>query len=117
MLSTQAQAARRVFALVPVLSIFMTASVLAATHTVPAGGDLQAALDAAQPGDVITLAQGGIYVGNFRLPVKDGDRYITLRTGGTGLPGAGVRMSPHYAPRLAVIKSPNALPALATTPG
>ena len=42
----------------------------AATISVPAGGDLQAALDAAKPGDVITLEPGATYVGNFVLTNK-----------------------------------------------
>ena len=42
----------------------------AATIDVPAGGDLQGALNAAQPGDVIALAPGATYVGNFVLPKK-----------------------------------------------
>ena len=35
----------------------------AATLAVPAGGSLQSALNAAQPGDVITLEPGVTYVG------------------------------------------------------
>jgi hypothetical protein len=38
-----------------VVSILAATAVHAATIVVPAGGDLQAALDRAQPGDVITL--------------------------------------------------------------
>ena len=49
-----------------------TAVANAATIAVPAGGDLQAALNAAQPGDVITLAPGATYTGNFVLPNKGG---------------------------------------------
>ncbi|WP_284352799.1 ricin-type beta-trefoil lectin domain protein, partial [Roseisolibacter agri] len=45
---------------------------------VPAGGDLQAALDAAQPGDVITLANGATYAGNFVLPSKPAGGWIVV---------------------------------------
>src|SRR6059036_109165 len=47
---------------------------------VPPGGDLQAALDQAQPGDTIRLAAGATYTGPFTLPVKPGAGYITVRT-------------------------------------
>src|SRR5438876_10664025 len=39
---------------------------------VPAGGDFQAALNAAQPGDVITLQAGATFTGPFTLPNKTG---------------------------------------------
>lgn len=38
------------------------------------GGDLQAPLNAAQPGDTILLEAGAEFVGNFVLPVKSGTR-------------------------------------------
>jgi len=47
---------------------------------VPAGGNLQQAIDAARPGDTITLDPGATYVGNFVLPVKQGNQFITIRT-------------------------------------
>ncbi len=48
-----------------VVFLFAAAASHAATIAVPAGGDFQAALDAAQPGDVITLEPGATYTGNF----------------------------------------------------
>ena len=91
----------------------------AATIAVPATGDLQAALDRAQPGDVILLAPGATYVGNFHLSPKPGTDFVTVRTDAAGgsLPAAGVRISPADARRLAKIKSPNTQPALSTTDG
>ena len=91
----------------------------AATISVPSGGNLQAALDAAQPGDTILLAAGATYVGNFRLPVHGGTAYVTIRTGGNEslLPGPGVRITPAHAPHLAKLRSPNTSPALATRAG
>ena len=91
----------------------------AAIHPVPAGGDLQAALHAAQPGDVILLESGATYIGNFKLPVKDGADFITVRTDAPArqLPRQGVRTSPAYAPLLAKIKSPNSTAALTTAEG
>ena len=82
----------------------------AATIAVPAGGDFQAALNAAAPGDVITLAPGATYVGNFKLPNKpltsDPNPYITIRSAApdSALPPAGVRITPAYAAQLPKIK-------------
>src|SRR2546427_70887 len=44
---------------------------------VPAGGDLQAALNAAQLGDVIELQAGASWRGSFGLPKKSGNGWIT----------------------------------------
>jgi hypothetical protein len=90
----------------------------AATISVRSGGDLQAAINAAQPGDVIELEAGATFVGNFLLPVKSGSTFITIRTAGSqGLPGADVRITPAHAPRLARIRSGNSMSALRTAPG
>ena len=92
----------------------------AATVTVPAGGDLQRALNAARPGDTILLEPGAAYVGNFFLPSKAGDdqRPITLRTATpTGDPvPEGQRVTPQRAARLAKLRSPDNMPALRTEP-
>ena len=39
---------------------------------VAAGGNLQAALDQAQPGQIVQLQAGATFTGNFVLPQKDG---------------------------------------------
>ena len=86
----------------------------AATIVVPAGGSLQNALNAARPGDVITLAPGATYVGNFVLPNKGAIAdSITIRSAApdASLPQAGVRMTPAYAAQLPKIKSPNSVSA------
>ena len=59
----------------------------------PAGGNLQAAINAANPGDTITLAAGAVYAGSFVLPAKSGSSYITIRssTPDAQLPADGVR--------------------------
>ena len=89
------------------------------TWTVAAGGDVQAALNAAQPGDTILLQAGATFVGNFVLPVKTGGEHITLRSGApdNALPGPNVRMTPAYASLLPKLRSPNSMPALSTAPG
>jgi Carbohydrate binding module (family 6) len=87
--------------------------------TVAAGGNLQAAIDAALPGDTIVLQAGATFTGNFTLPVKTGESYITIRSSAadSALPGANARISPAYASQLPKIVSPNSAPALATLPG
>jgi hypothetical protein len=86
--------------------------------SVAAGGDLQAALNAARAGDTIVLARGAIYIGNFTLPVRsDASGIVTIRTeGDQGLPGDGERITPDAAAPLAKLRSPNSSPALATAP-
>ena len=53
------------------------------TIAVAAGGNFQGALNAAQPGDVITLQAGATFTGPFALPAK---------------PGAGVPAKPGAKP-------------------
>jgi len=71
----------------------------ARTVAVRAGGDLQAALDRAQPGDVIALEEGATFVGPFTLPRTQADGWITIRTSAADdrLPAPGVRVEPAYA--------------------
>ncbi|HEY1912079.1 MAG TPA: hypothetical protein VGG73_14230 [Vicinamibacterales bacterium] len=89
----------------------------AAVINVAAGGSLQDALTNAQPGDVVQLAAGATFVGNFTLPNKSGPAIITLQTAGTGWPEAGARIGPAQAGQLAKLRSPNNAPALQTAPG
>ncbi len=100
--------------------VALASSARAATIAVPAGGDLQAALDAAKAGDTITLADGASYVGNFTLPNKGTlSDYITIRTAAPdgALPGANVRITPAYAAQLPKISSPNSSAAMRTAAG
>jgi hypothetical protein len=101
------------------LMVAVTVTASAATIEVPAGGNLQAAINSAVPGDTILLAPGATYVGNFVLPVHGGTTYVTIRTGVADelLPARGVRMSPAYAPYLAKIKSPTVAAAMRTAAG
>jgi hypothetical protein len=89
------------------------------TVMVIAGGNLQAAIDGALPGDTILLQAGATFVGNFRLPVKSGNTYITIRSSAddSQLPGPAQRITPAHASLLPKIKSPNSSPAIATDPG
>ncbi|MGH9311548.1 MAG: PKD domain-containing protein [Vicinamibacterales bacterium] len=84
-----------------------------------AGANLQTALNAAQPGDTILLAEGAEFVGNFVLPVKAGTDWITVRTSAPDsvLPAAGWRIGPAHAALLARVRSPNSISAIRTAPG
>jgi len=86
---------------------------------VPAGGDLQGAINRANPGDTILLAPGATYIGNFMLPVKNGSSMITIRSGApdASLPAPNTRIDPSYAPVLPKLQSVNSSPALYTAPG
>ena len=83
------------------------------TIVVPAGGDLQAALNAAARGDVIELAAGATFTGNFTLPAKSGTGWITIRSA-TTLPAEGIRVTPASAAGFAKLRSPNAMPTVTT---
>lgn len=83
---------------------------------VPAGGNLQDAINRANPGDTIALEQGATFVGNFVLPVKDGNQFITIRTAGDGLPPANKRVDPADASQFAKLKSGNSSAVLRTAP-
>jgi len=79
----------------------------AATVNVPAGGDVQAALNAAQPGDEVVLEAGAVFVGNFILPVKAGDSFVTVRSSRCGELPAGVRVGLAQAGQMARLATPN----------
>ena len=84
---------------------------------VPAGGNLQQALNAVLPGGTIRLAPGATYLGSFTLPAKNGTEFITITTANAALPAEGVRIDPGYKPGLAVIRSPSTSSALTTALG
>src|SRR5262245_1126192 len=66
---------------------------------VKSGENLQAALDAAAPGDHITLDPGGTYKGPFRLLRKTGDQWIVITTAAQ-LPPRGRRVGPSNAAQM-----------------
>jgi hypothetical protein len=86
---------------------------------VKAGGALQAALDRAKPGDVITLEAGATFTGNFTLPNKPGAAWIVIRssTPDSNLPPPGTRINPSYSKVLPKIVSPNSEPAIKASSG
>jgi hypothetical protein len=80
-----------------------------------AGGDLQAALHASQPGDVIELQAGATFIGNFTLPKKPGADWIYIRSSAHALlPEPGTRVLPSHAGLMARIDTPNRTPAITT---
>jgi hypothetical protein len=95
------------------------------TIAVRGGGNFQAALNAASPGDVIVLEAGATFTGPFRLPDKAGAKWIVVRssapedsssdrcadprTNATKLPAAGCRVEPSHArlmPKLVAMGGP-----------
>jgi len=89
------------------------------TLSVRKGTDPQAALDAARPGDVVSLEAGAVFRGNFVLPRKRGLGWIVVRTSAPdgALPGPGIRITPASAGLMPKLISPNDSPAVQTAPG
>ena len=88
--------------------------------TVRAGGNFQDALNRAKPGDTIQLQAGATFSGNFTLPKKSGNEFITVRTTANDaqLPPAGTRLDPKkYASVLPKLISPTTEPVISTTDG
>ena len=82
---------------------------------VPAGGDLQAALNTAQPGNAIALQAGAAFTGNFTLPAKSGTGWIYIQSSAlSSLPPLGTRVSPAQSALMPKIVTPNSSSALTT---
>ena len=95
-----------------------SARVTGRSVAVAPGADLQAALDAARPGDELVLEAGQRYTGNFILPRKTGAGWITLRSSAMDrLPAEGVRVGLKDPGAMPKLISPNDRPALAAAPG
>src|ERR1051325_12148472 len=97
--------------LLPLLFVVTVSSATsAATISVNANGDLQAAIDKARHGDHIELERGATYTGHFTLTVKDQPgpaAFITIRTAGPAAGPEGARIGPANADALAKLKSPD----------
>src|SRR2546423_990537 len=89
------------------------------TTFVAAGGNLQTALNNAQPGDTILLEAGATFSGSFTLPLKSGNGWIVIRTSApdSSLPPEGTRMTPAYASVLPKVVASGSPAALQTAPG
>ena len=74
--------------------------------SIRAGGDFQAALHAAEPGDTLELEAGAIFRGPFTLPAKAGDGWIVIRSSAIdALPRRGSRVSPTDATHMPVLEA------------
>src|SRR5690349_12011443 len=85
---------------------------------VAAGGNLQNALNQAQPGQVVEVQAGATFDGNFILPAKTGTGTITVRTStpDAQLPAA-TRIGLGQEALLPTLRSANSMPALRTAAG
>jgi hypothetical protein len=122
----RAQAMAAATALPELPRVYLDTSSVASTGrtiAVASGGDLQVAINNAQPGDVVSLQSGAVFRGNFTLPNKvwnkQGSPWIIIRTSApdSSLPSPGTRITPGHSPVMAQIISPNVGPAMETAPG
>ncbi len=97
--------------------LFPTSCITVPTRSISVlpGGNLQQALNSAEPGDEIVLTSGAEYVGNFVLPKKSGEKWITIRSSAAPWsPPSDERVSPGDGAAMAKILTPNSNPALST---
>src|SRR5262249_7232653 len=89
------------------------------TINVAAGGNVQAAIDQAQPGDVVMLQAGATFTGNFRLPNKSGSGWIIIRSSASDadLPPPGTRITPAMSALMPKLITPNFEGAIDTDAG
>lgn len=72
---------------------------------VPAGGDLQAAINRAKSGDIIELAAGATYYGEIILPAKPLTDFITIQSSAAGQLPENQRVNPAQSKLMAKIVS------------
>jgi len=101
------------------MALLFARGAAAATHTVNAGASLQAAIDAAQPGDTIMVDPNGVFDGPIKLRAKSGTAKIIIRSAApnSSLPADGQRIDPSYAKLLPKIRGNNTGPAMRTEAG
>ena len=90
------------------------------TITVSAGDDVQDAINRAKCGDVVKLAAGATFFGNFVIPNKGQcNDWIVIRSDAadSNLPRSGARITPSYAIVLPKLFSRNPGPAIASANG
>jgi uncharacterized protein (TIGR03437 family) len=90
----------------------------ASTITVPAGGSLQSAINAAQYGDTIILQAGTTYTGAIVLPLKSGTGEIVIQSSRLSELPEGVRVNPSQSALFArVLSASPAEPMVKTVAG
>ena len=100
------------------VAIFGLQSAMAANINVPAGGNLQTALNSAQPGDTVTLAAGATYVGHFYPGSNPGPQWITIQSSAmSSLPAPGNRVSNTQSAAMPKLMSPDGAAVLQFTSG
>jgi hypothetical protein len=90
-------------------SIILVPFAYGAVLNVPAGSDFQQALTNAQPGDTIVLTAGATYIGQFTLPLKSGDSWITIQSSQVASLPPGQRVTPlhsQFMPKLMCSECP-----------
>jgi hypothetical protein len=89
------------------LSLLSSGALLpAASVTVTAGSNLQAAFNQARSGDIITLAAGATFTGHYTLAPNSGATITIQSSGAANLP-AGQRVSPGQANQMAKLVTPD----------
>ncbi len=84
------------------------------TLLVPAGGDLQVALDRAKCGETVQLAAGATFTGNYVFRANSCTDWIVVRTSApdSSLPAPGTRITPDHTSLFPKIVTPNVSPAI-----
>jgi hypothetical protein len=100
-----------------VAAVLLGKNAIAATVRVAEGGDLQLALTNARAGDIVELAAGVTFTGNFTLPAKDGSTAVIVVRSAVSADAVSGRVTPEQAAAFAKIRSTNGQPAVQTAPG
>ena len=110
-----------VAAALPRLSVNTTYPSVTRQVKVPAGANLQTAINNARLGDELLLAPGAVYTGQFYLPNKGSNSWIVIRTdlpdATIGLPGTRMTPSRAASVKLAKIMGSSTYGAMATNLG
>jgi hypothetical protein len=87
------------------------------TITVGAKDSVQAAINAAQPGDTVVLQAGAVFKGNFTLPEKSGTAEIVIQSSRAAELRENVRINPSQSELFPKLQTTNTEPVLQTEAG
>src|SRR5215204_448499 len=79
--------------------------------------DLQAAINAAQPGDTIVVQAGATFIDGFMLPLKSGTGEIVIQSSRISELPEGVRVGPSQSALFAKVQTSNVEPIIRTAAG